>query len=124
MLALFVPIIAYGAWNPVLKSERDVYPSGWTSPEPVAERHAIHPIAYDLRHYDPIGLYVVQWFLPETLGAPLLRHAARSPRPRYVLGGRASPGARRRGSCGSSAGATRCSGALGSEPRPILRPWS
>ena len=99
VLVLFVPIIAYGAWNPVLKSERDVYPGGWTSPEPVAERHAIPLLAYDLRHYDPIGLYVVQWFLPET-PVRTFSAAPRAAPSGFVLGGGDAAGARRPGAVG------------------------
>jgi hypothetical protein len=89
-IALFLPIVAYGAWNPVISSQRAVYPSGWTSPEPIAAGHHIRSAAYDLDHYDTIGLYVVQWFLPDTsLG---LFHGNRQrPPSRYVLSGRSWP---------------------------------
>ena len=87
-VALFCPVIAYGAWNPVLKSEGEVYPAGWESPQPVAERHRIRTIAYDLDHYDAIGLYAFQWFLPDT-SMRLFSGARRAPPSRYVLSGHA-----------------------------------
>lgn len=65
-VALFVPVIAYGAWNPVRSSQRAVYPSGWTSPQAAAEDAGAAAIAYDLDSYDAIGLYSLQWFLPNT----------------------------------------------------------
>jgi hypothetical protein len=65
-LALFLPVIAYGAWNPVRSSERAVYPAGWESPQEVVENAGSPTVAYDLDHYDTIGLYAVQWFLPDT----------------------------------------------------------
>jgi 4-amino-4-deoxy-L-arabinose transferase-like glycosyltransferase len=65
-LALFLAVVAYGAWNPVRSSERAVYPSGWTSPQAAAEAAGGGPIAYDLDHYETIGLYVFQWFLPDS----------------------------------------------------------
>ena len=95
-IALFVPVIAYGAWNPVRSSQRAVYPAGWESPEAaVAEAGAVK-IAYDLDHYDTIGLYTVQWFLPKT--ELTLFHGNRQPAPsRFVLSGedwaRRHPGA-------------------------------
>lgn len=64
-LALFIPVIAYGAWNPVRSSQRAVYPPGWESPQRAVEDAGASRVAYDLDHYDTIGLYVVQWFLPE-----------------------------------------------------------
>ena len=64
-VALFVPVIAYGAWNPVRSSQRAVYPSGWTSPQAAAEGAGAETIAYDLDSYDAIGLYSSQWFLPK-----------------------------------------------------------
>lgn len=65
-IALFLPVLAYGAWNPVRSSERAVYPPGWESPQPVVENAGSTDVAYDLDHYDTIGLYAVQWFLPES----------------------------------------------------------
>jgi hypothetical protein len=65
-IALFLPVLAYGAWNPVRSSERAVYPADWESPEAVVENAGSPPVAYDLDHYDTIGLYAVQWFLPES----------------------------------------------------------
>ncbi len=63
-LALFLPVVAYGAWNPVRSSQRAVYPPGWESPQQVVENAGSPRVAYDLDHYDTIGLYAVQWFLP------------------------------------------------------------
>jgi len=65
-IALFLPVLAYGAWNPVHSSERAVYPAGWESPESVVENAGSPPVAYDLDHYDTIGLYAPQWFLPDS----------------------------------------------------------
>jgi hypothetical protein len=65
-VALFLAVAAYGAWNPVRSSQRAVYPPGWTSPQPVAEDAGAKTIAYDLDSYDTIGLYSLQWFLPNT----------------------------------------------------------
>ena len=89
-LALFVPIVAYGAWNPVVKSQRAVYPSGWKSPEPVAEANRISSAGYDLSHYDAIGLYAYQWFLPET-SVVLFRGAHQPPPSRFFLSARSWP---------------------------------
>jgi len=87
-LALFVPVVAYGAWNPVRSSQRAVYPAGWESPEPVVEAARARRIAYDLDHYDTIGLYTVQWFLPKTK-LTLFHGNRQSPRSRFVLSGEA-----------------------------------
>jgi len=84
-LALFVPVVAYGVWNPVRSSQRAVYPAGWESPEPAVEEAGARTIAYDLDHYDTIGLYVVQWFLPDS--RLLLFHGGReAPPARFVIG--------------------------------------
>jgi len=83
-LILFLAVVAYGAWNPVASSQRAVYPHGWTSPQAVAEAEGMRSVAYDLDHYDTIGLYTVQWFLPHT--SVLLFHGDRqAPPARYVL---------------------------------------
>jgi hypothetical protein len=87
-LALFVPIVAYGVWNPVRSSQRAVYPAGWGNPEPVVEAAGARTIAYDLDHYDTIGLYTVQWFLPKTK-LTLFHGNRQSPRSRFVLSGEA-----------------------------------
>jgi hypothetical protein len=90
-IALFLAVSAYGVWNPVRSSERAVYPGGWTSPEDIAERNGIHRVSYDLDHYDPIGLYATQWFLPDT--SESLFHGDREkPRSRFVIAGTARPG--------------------------------
>jgi len=85
-LALFVPIVAYGVWNPVRSSQRAVYPAGWESPESVVEEAGARTIAYDLDHYDTIGLYTVQWFLPKTK-LTLFHGNRQTPRSRFVLSG-------------------------------------
>jgi hypothetical protein len=85
-VGLFVAVTAYGVFNPVIATQRSVYPAGWTSPGPVAARLRISRVAYDLNHYDVIGLYGVQWFLPHTY-LELFRGAGRAPRSRYVLSG-------------------------------------
>jgi hypothetical protein len=83
-ITLLLAVAAYGAWNPVRSSQRAVYPDGWTSPRSVADRHSIRRVAYDLDHYDTIGLYVPQWFLPDT--SVVLFHGSREPPPApYVL---------------------------------------
>jgi hypothetical protein len=85
-LLLFLPVIAYGVWNPVRSSERAVYPSGWTSPQGPAETAGAKEIAYDLDNYDTIGLYAFQWFLPDSRIS--LFHGDREPPPtRFVLSG-------------------------------------
>ncbi|HWD63594.1 MAG TPA: hypothetical protein VG405_00345 [Solirubrobacteraceae bacterium] len=66
VMALFLPVIAYTVWNPVITSQRAVYPSGWQSPQTVASKYHMRVIDYDLANYDVIGLYVTQWFLPHT----------------------------------------------------------
>jgi hypothetical protein len=65
-VALFLAVVAYGAWNPVRSSQQAVFPSGWTSPEAAAAEAGAETIAYDLDSYDAIGLYSLQWFLPNT----------------------------------------------------------
>jgi hypothetical protein len=65
-IGLFLAVVAYGAWNPVRSSQRAVYPPGWESPQDVVEDAGGKTVAYDLDHYDTIGLYAVQWFLPDT----------------------------------------------------------
>lgn len=65
-LALFIAVLGYGAWNPVRSSQRAVYPAGWESPQAVVAGAGGKTVAYDLDHYDTIGLYTVQWFLPDS----------------------------------------------------------
>ena len=85
-VALFLPVVAYGAWNPVRSSQRAVYPPGWTSPQAAAEDAGAKTIAYDLDRYDTIGLYSLQWFLPNT--EMTLFHGSREePGSRFVLSG-------------------------------------
>jgi hypothetical protein len=76
---LFTAVVIYAIYNPLLRSEREVYPDGWTSPEPAAERAGIRSAGYDLDRYDPIGLYTLQWFLPRT--SVRLFHGERQPPP-------------------------------------------
>jgi hypothetical protein len=65
-IGLFLAVVAYGAWNPVRSSERSVYPAGWESPQAVVADAGGKTVAYDLDDYDTIGLYAVQWFLPDS----------------------------------------------------------
>jgi hypothetical protein len=85
-VALFLAVAAYGAWNPVRSSERAVYPPGWTSPQPAAEDAGAKTIAYDLDSYDTIGLYSLQWFLPNTR-VTLFEASREEPDSRFVLAG-------------------------------------
>jgi hypothetical protein len=86
-VGLFLAVVAYGVWNPVRSSERAVYPAGWSSPESaVKDAVGASTIAYDLDHYDTIGLYATQWFLPDS--RLLLFHGDSHPPPsRYVISG-------------------------------------
>lgn len=65
-LGLFLAVIAYGAWNPVRSSQRAVYPAGWESPQAAVDGAGGKTVAYDLDNYDTIGLYAVQWYLPDS----------------------------------------------------------
>jgi hypothetical protein len=85
-VALFLAVAAYGAWNPVRSSERAVYPAGWTSPQSAAEDAGAKTIAYDLDSYDTIGLYSLQWFLPNTK-LTLFEASREEPDSRFVLAG-------------------------------------
>jgi hypothetical protein len=85
-VALFLAVAAYGTWNPVRSSERAVYPAGWTSPQPAAEDAGAKTIAYDLDSYDTIGLYSLQWFLPNTK-VTLFEASREEPDSRFVLAG-------------------------------------
>jgi hypothetical protein len=85
-VALFLAVAAYGAWNPVRSSERAVYPAGWTSPRSAAEDAGAKTIAYDLDSYDTIGLYSLQWFLPNTK-VTLFEESREEPDSRFVLAG-------------------------------------
>ena len=75
--ALFLAVVVYAAWNPIRSSQRAVYPPGWTSPQSAAA--GAPTIGYDLDHYDTIGLYVTQWFLPDS--HLVLFHGDRRPPP-------------------------------------------
>jgi hypothetical protein len=93
-IALFLPVLAYGAWNPVRSSQRAVYPTGWESPQAAVENAGSPPVAYDLDHYDTIGLYAVQWFLPDS--RVLLFEGSRGrPPSRLVISGDAGRPGRR-----------------------------
>jgi hypothetical protein len=83
-IALFLPVLVYGAWNPVRSSQRAVYPPGWESPQQVVENAGSPRVAYDLDHYDTIGLYAVQWFLPQT-EMTLFESSKESPSARLVI---------------------------------------
>jgi len=83
-VCLFVAVVAYGVWNPVRSSQRAVYPPGWESPQAAVERAGAQTIAYDLDHYDTIGLYTVQWFMPKTK-LTLFHGNRQSPPSRFVL---------------------------------------
>lgn len=85
-VALFLAVAAYGAWNPVRSSERAVYPAGWTSPQSPAEEAGAKTITYDLDSYDTIGLYSLQWFLPNT-EVTLFEASREKPDSRFVLAG-------------------------------------
>ena len=66
VLVLFVPTTAYLAVLPVLRSEHDVYPAGWTSPRDVVERAGAASVGYDLDAFDHIAVKTYQWALPHT----------------------------------------------------------
>jgi hypothetical protein len=85
-VALFLAVAAYGAWNPVRSSQRAVYPAGWTSPQSAAEDAGAKTIAYDLDSYDTIGLYSLQWFLPNTR-VTLFTQNREEPDSRFFLAG-------------------------------------
>lgn len=85
-VGLLLAVVLYGVWNPVHTSEQAVHPDGWTSPQAVAERHDIRTVAYDLDDYDTIGLYAVQWFLPDTR-VVLFRGGSRPTPSRFVIAG-------------------------------------
>lgn len=86
-LALFLPIVGYSIWNPVLQSEKAFYPSGWTSPGPLVSALGITKLSYDADHYVG-GLYSIQWFLPHT--SVVLFHGNRQKPPsRYLLANQA-----------------------------------
>jgi hypothetical protein len=82
-LLLFLPTTAYIAYLPVLRSERDVYPPGWTSPQSVVEERHVGVVAYDLDHFDHVAVKVYQWFLPHTRF--LLFHGRTDARPASTL---------------------------------------
>ncbi|MGN6274816.1 MAG: hypothetical protein ACTHNP_02665 [Solirubrobacterales bacterium] len=96
-VCLFVAVVAYGVWNPVRSSQRAVYPPGWESPQAAVERAGAKTIAYDLDHYDTIGLYTVQWFMPKTK-VTLFHGNRQRPSARFVLSSegwsRSHPGAK------------------------------
>ena len=96
VLVLFVPTTAYIVYLPVLRSERDVYPAGWTSPHPVVNGRHVETVAYDLDHFDHVGVKVYQWFLPHTRMVLFHGDTAASPTPLYFSGRRASYGSARR----------------------------
>jgi hypothetical protein len=81
-LVLFLPTIAVAVHNPVLSSQRDFFPPGWTSPE--AAVGAVPRVAYDMRHYDLYGRFGYQWFLPDTRFV-LFRGSSAPPPASYVI---------------------------------------
>jgi hypothetical protein len=85
-VALFLPVTVYTVWNPIITSERAVYPSGWQSPQAVAARYKMRTIAYDRASYDVIGLYATQWFLPHT-SLTLFNSARSNPGEAFVISG-------------------------------------
>jgi hypothetical protein len=87
LLGLFLPVVAYSVWNPVVKAEKESYPSGWQSPEPVASALAIGSVAYDEDHFVG-GLYSIQWFLPRT-SVVLFHGNGQKPPSRYLLSNQA-----------------------------------
>jgi hypothetical protein len=84
-LALFGAVVVYSAWNPVRSSERAIYPSRWRSPQATAEEAEAgsERIAYDLDDYETVGLYVFQWFLPNS--RIILFHGDREPPPTQLV---------------------------------------
>ena len=66
VLVLLAPTTAYVAYLPVLRSERDVYPAGWTSPRAIVEQRGAQRVGYDLDRFDHIAVKVYQWFMPRT----------------------------------------------------------
>jgi hypothetical protein len=58
LLVLFLPTTAVVEHNPVLSSQRDTYPSGWTSPEHALS--GVPRVAFDTDGGG--GLYTYQWF--------------------------------------------------------------
>jgi hypothetical protein len=86
-LGLFFAVVAYGAWNPVRSSQRAVYPDGWESPQAVVEGAGGKTVAYDLDNYDTIGLYAVQWFLPDSK-VLLFEGRREAPPARLLIGAR------------------------------------
>lgn len=83
-VALFLAVVAYGAWNPVRSSQRAAYPAGWSSPQAAAEEAGAEKIAYDLDSYDAIGLYGLQWFLPNA-EMTLFHGQSEKPEAEFVL---------------------------------------
>ncbi|HET7510297.1 MAG TPA: hypothetical protein VFJ65_08635, partial [Solirubrobacterales bacterium] len=83
-VGLFLAVVAYGAWNPVRSSQRAVYPASWESPQAIVKDDGAKTIAYDLDHYDTIGLYAVQWFLPNTR-LLLFESEKQAPPSRYLI---------------------------------------
>lgn len=65
-ICLFGAVVLYGAWNPVRSSQRAVYPTGWESPQAFVDAEDAKTVGYDMTYYDTIGLYAVQWFLPNS----------------------------------------------------------
>ena len=88
VIVLFAPTTAYITHLPVLRSEHDVYPPGWTSP--VAAAHGAKRVGYDVDHFDHIAVKVYQWFMPNTRMVPFASHAHAPPAALFFSGRRLS----------------------------------
>jgi hypothetical protein len=66
VVLLFAPTTAYLVALPVLRSQHDVYPSGWTSPRSAVEASGATRVGYDLGHLDHIAVKAYQWSMPHT----------------------------------------------------------
>ena len=78
-LLAFMPLTAYVVNLPVIRSERDFYPSSWTSPRPVVEQRGAATVGYDLDRFDHIRVKTYQWAMPDT--RVVLFHGKRRPPP-------------------------------------------
>ncbi len=88
VIVLFAPTTAYITHLPVLRSEHDVYPPGWTSP--VAAAHGATQVGYDVDHFDHIAVKVYQWFMPHTRLVLFESHAHAPPAALFFSGRRVS----------------------------------
>lgn len=97
VLVLFAPTTAYIAYLPVLRSQSDVYPVGWTSPRPVVERLAATRVGYDLDSFDHVAVKTYQWALPHTRVVLFESRAQPPPSPLFFSGAKLTGAAARRG---------------------------